>query len=790
MARKKPFHTHLAPVVFSERGIFETKAGDQCLIAKITPVDYESLEPHVLDRYTRKLKEALFLFGPDYTIYQYFEKRNRPEIPFRGEYANSVATKTVMARKSELEARSQHLYTIEIHIAVLLHKSTSKAMLSGVRMGSVRQQLEVDRARMVEALRNKFETFVGRLKPIPGLRIEELDAEATFQFLQGLVNYNRARRGIVKHNPAKELQYQIANEEGGVKRSHLEIGDSYLRMISIKDTPVSKTHALMFRELMRVDTNCRICMEWRQIDKEKAKKQTEDKRDSFDATKISLWKRLTTKEEDEQFLHKDEEAEENIKNLGEALKGIARENPFGHFSCVVVLYDESLEQVKRGCVEVAKTFPAPMIEERTGSLDAFLCTIPGNYQYNRRRLKLPLECYADFSLVWASSTGRMYNPHLRDEALLLLETLDRQLYGWNLHDDAGNVGLYGLGAPGSGKSFVGGVIADNVMKYDDTHVLILDMGHSFRHVTKKHNGTYLTLRKDDRSSGQMSPYMAMEPTADNVSFLTEFTKMLLRGDDGYTLKAHEHEEVTKAVAALMKQPVKERRRLSNLALQGELGVRLRRWQNGGEYGHFFDNDADCISLSRFTTIDFEGFHKATFLVTTILYYVTERFNAIVFDPKKADSIKLLLTDEAHYFLLVGDMATQTIRNFATGRKNKFWNVFLTQSPYDAENAGIGPKLREVCPTTVFLANPRLDEARYLQMFPAIGPQGVKIIRELEPRKQMFVVSSEGAKVLEMNVSPEVSVYYGRDTEIDKLKDAAIAEHGWEKGLAIAAQSLS
>ncbi len=789
MARKKPFHTHLAPAVFSEGGIFETKAGDQCLVAKVTPVDYESLEPPVLDRYTRKLKEALFLFGPEFTIYQYFEKRNRPAIPFRGEYANPVATKTVQTRQAELEARSSHLYTVEIHLAILLHKATSKAMLSAVRVGSVQQQLEVDRARMVEALRNKFETFVGRLKKIPGLHLEELEAEGTFQFLQGLVNYSRPRRGVVKHNPAKELQYQIANEEGAVKRSYLEIGDSVLRVISVKDTPVSKTHALMFRELMRVDANCRICLEWRAIDKERAKKQTKDKRDSFDATKISLWKRLTTKEEEEQFLHKDEDAEENIRNLGEALKGIARENPFGYFSCHVTIYDESLEKVKRGCVEVAKTFPAPMIEERTGTLDAFLCTIPGNTQYNRRKLKLPLECYADFSLLWASSTGHMHNPHLHDEALLLLETLDRQLYGWNLHDEAGNVGMYGLGAPGSGKSFLGGVIADNVMKYDDTHVLILDMGHSFTHVTKKHNGTYLTLRKDDRNTGQMSPYLALPPTADHISFLTDFTKMLLRGEDGYTLKPGEHEEAAKAVLALMKQPI-EKRRLSNLALQGELGVRLRRWQRGGEYGHFFDNDTDCISLSRFTTIDFEGFRKATFLVTTILYYITERFNAIVFDPKMADSIKLLLTDEAHYFLLAGDMATQTIRNFATGRKNKFWNVFLTQSPYDAENAGIGPKLREVCPTTVFLSNPRLDEARYLEMFPSLGPQGVKIIRELEPRKQMYVVSSEGAKILEMNVSPEVSVYYGRDTETDKVKEAAIAEHGWEKGLAMAAQRLS
>ena len=75
------------------------------------------------------------------------------------------------------------------------------------------------------------------------------------------------------------------------------------------------------------------------------------------------------------------------------------------------------------------------------------------------------------------------------------------------------------------------------------------------------------------------------------------------------------------------------------------------------------------------------------------------------------------------------------------------------------------------------------------MFPELGLQGVKIIRELEPRKQMYVVSTEGSKILELNVSPEISVYYGRDPERDKVKEAAIAQYGWEKGLAVAAENL-
>ena len=789
MGKTKPFRDHLAPAVFSDRGIFETKAGDQCLIAKLSPVDYESLEPRLLDKYTRKLKEALFLFGPEFTVYQYYEKRNRPEIPLRGQYDNSVATATVGARKSELEARSEHLYDVDVTFAILLHKTTSASMLSAVRMSSAREQMEVDRARMIDTLRNRFDTFAGRLKAIPGLSVEELGPQAVFQFLSGLVNFNRARRGAVQCNLDRDLGHQLVEGDLSVRRSHIEIGETAIRAISVKDTPVSKTHALMFRELIRIDVNCRLCLEWRQVVREKAKKKTENQRDSFDANKISIWKRLTTKEEHVQELHKDEEAEENIKILGEALKGIARENPFGYFSCTLLVYDESLERVKRACIEVAKHFPAPMIEERLGTLDAFLATVPGNNKYNRRRLLLPLECYADFSLVWSGSTGQMYNEHLKDEALLLLETLERQLYGFNLHDASGNAGMYGLGAPGVGKSFLGGVIADNVMKYPDTYVLILDMGHSYRDVTRKHNGTYITLSKDDKGTATMSPYMAMEATEESVSFLSEFTKVLLRGEDQYVISPKQSEEIHNAVRGLMLQP-RSKRRLSNLVLQDEIGIRLRPWRAGGEYGHFFDNETDCINLSKFTTIEFQGFNKAVTLVTAILYYITERFNSIVYNPALADSIKLLLTDEAHFFLLQGDMAKQTIQNFATGRKNKFWNVFLTQSPYAAEAAGIGNQLREVCPTKVFLSNPRLDEEKYIAMFPELGPRGVKIIRELEPRKQIYVVSNDDHKILELNFAPETSVYYGRDPETDRVKEAAIKEHGWEKGLAVAAGSLA
>ena len=94
--------------------------------------------------------------------------------------------------------------------------------------------------------------------------------------------------------------------------------------------------------------------------------------------------------------------------------------------------------------------------------------LPGNHQYNLRRLYLLNTNSADLSLIFTLHTGEPHNRHLDQEYLAVLETNHGTPYYLNLHYED-NAHTVILGATGAGKELLAELSADQPAEISALH---------------------------------------------------------------------------------------------------------------------------------------------------------------------------------------------------------------------------------------------------------------------------------------------------------------------------------
>src|SRR5450755_3797349 len=203
---------------------------------------------------------------------------------------------------------------------------------------------------------------------------------------------------------------------------------------------------------------------------------------------------------------------------------------------------------------------------------------------------------------------------------------------------------------------------------------------------------------------RMNPF-SLPNTYENGQFLFRFLRLLLGKDEALPPEAaaKEDEAIHEAIEGIYTLEPRYRR-LKYVSLPAYLQMRLKRWREGGQYGHIFDNEHDTIRFTHLQTFEFQGMEKDIDVLVPLCFYITQRFDQIVYDKDQAARMKVLIIDEAWRWMLHGDMGPYMIDKLKTGRKNNLCNLFITQSGLDADRAGFGELLNEACPMKVFFAN--------------------------------------------------------------------------------------
>ena len=777
---------------FVDDHTFLTKAGHVGFVYRLAGADYECLDRAQRREVVHRFEAALRLLDDSCRVYQYLCKQRIEPIK-AGPCDHPIAKNAIRRRVEYLNGRRHELYEIALYL-VLVYEGLPRHGSTSTRLQGVLRQprralrewlstkatfalLEADLDRAVGQLHQKATAFEVQLADT--LRPVRLGKPDAFRFFRRLLNYtpHKAAGATLRHDT--HLDYFVADCSVDCHRDHLDVGDSHVKVLTMKEPP-GATFAHLLEDLYTIPGEFIACLEWRRVANDRVRRDIHTRRRHFFNKRVALVNYVSPDTKPEEMLV-DESANATVKQLGDALTELdVNGHFFGECSLALVLFDPEGAAVERMAAEAIKVFAAhdgTLFEETYNLLNAWLSVVPGNSAHNLRRLALLETNYADLSFLFTLDSGQQRCGHLNREALSVFETRHGTPYHFSLHlQDVGHALV--LGATGSGKSFLLNFLITHAQKFDPITV-IFDLGHSYRKLATLLQGSYLELGLRQRGV-TINPF-ALEPTPEHLHFLHAFTRVMLEGADGYQLSDREDREVYEAIENLY---VLERaqHRLFTLAnlLPRALSARLSKWVEGGRYADLFDHVEDTLSVQRFQVFDFEAMRAYPDLLEPLLFYVLHRVGAHVDDVRDA-GLKVCVMDEAWRFIQHPALRAYVQVALKTWRKRNAAMLLATQSVEDFASADLLRTVIEGCPTKLLLANPGLDRAKYAELF-QLNTVELDLLVELIPRRQILLKRPNVAKVLNLNVDPH-SYWLYTNTPIDNERVAAVFnEFGFEAGL--------
>ncbi len=780
---------------FVDEHTFHTKSGDLGVVLKLAGVDYECLDACQMDEVSRRFKAAIRVFDEKFRVYQYLIKRDEAPLPHREDYSNPVVRQAISNRIRHLREERDQLFKIEIYFVVLFEGGSRQQsfqdrvskvirdprILLAHLEPTLRIQMvgdEIDRRR--ETLANKVSSFLIQIRE--RVAVELLDKHQAFQFLRLLLNYTHHKADGVRLKHDAFLDYFTCDSAIECHRDHLRLDEHYVKVLTMKEPP-GQTSANLLHKVLEIPCNCVVVSEWQRQDNFAMRKLIQSKRRHHHNAKSSLMNYVNFSEQapaPEQMLI-DDSAAALVNDLGTCLKEMeVNGNYFGKFSFTVILYDRRREHVERASAETFKVFStidSVMIEERYNLLNAFLAALPGNVRYNLRHLFLLNTNYADLSFLFTSHCGEVWNRHLGDEYLAILETTQRNPYFLNLHYmDVAHTII--LGRTGSGKSFFLNFLLTNLQKYQPL-TFVFDLGGSYEHLTRLFGGSYLKIGIERRSFS-INPFR-LEKTKENLNFIFSFIKVLIEAG-GLQMSSQEKRCVYRAISNVYEVPT-EIRRLGSLLgmIPKSLAQHLEKWCGDGQYGAVFDNEEDNLTLAHFQAFDFEGMDKFPQVLEPLLFYILHRANTSIHAPELGTTFKVFVMDEAWRFLrnpTIKDYITEALK---TWRKRNAALILATQSSEDLMKTEMLPVVVESCATKIFLANPGMQHEAYRKIF-QLNETELQLIAGLTPKQQVLIKRPDMAKVLNLNVDRKGYWLYTNSPHDNRRRREAFEQHGFELGL--------
>lgn len=785
------FNALLSPHRFIDEHIFLTKSNQLGVVLGIDGIDYECLTEAAIESHTKRVAAAWRSFDERFRIYQYVIKQDRASIE-HADYANPAVRRTVTDRTEYLKSKATGLYTVRLLYVILFEPSTladNKALKRTISTKKVLRVLAQDLERNRSVLMAQVQSFERNVGDLLGITIlSKAQAFAFFRLLTNLDPEIASSEGL-KHD--SHVDFHMPSLPLVCTREGIRIGEAQLQVLSLKEPP-HHTFPNLLRDLLALQCNFILCTEYNRVLNDRAITTIRAAQSHFHwsqwvADIPSIISMIVNRGNRENVIA-DKSALNDVEDLDKTVARINNAGEYlGEFSFTVVLFGwADKTRVEKAAADVAKIFgnhEAALIRESYNALNAFLSIIPGNQAFNLRKTWLLSGNYADLSFLYAPQVGGRVNSHLRSEHLVVLETNDQTPYYFNLHE-GDKLGTLIFGAPGSGKSVLANLFIDHSQKHTPL-TFILDLGGSYRQITRKHHGSYMHMQFGDRQSFRINPFV-LSSTPENLQFLFSFVLLLL-GNSGYQLTAADERELFEAIEGMYVLDAADRT-LSNLStgLPPHLRPYLHAWTRGGQYGSVFDNEEDTLTFSSFHTFDFRGLDEIyPKVLEPLLFYVFQRISQVVYDPALVSIPKQLWADEVWRFLANETARMYLVSAGKTWRKHNGGIGLITQSAADLQNAGVLDLVNEICPTKILLANPGADHAAYQQMF-HLNEREVELFSALIPKRQFLVKTEHRSNVLNVNLDPRAYWEYTNSPYDNEHRDAVFAKHGTERGLEILA----
>ena len=187
-----------------------------------------------------------------------------------------------------------------------------------------------------------------------------------------------------------------------------------------------------------------------------------------------------------------------------------------------------------------------------------------------------------------------------------------------------------------------------------------------------------------------------------------------------------------------------------------------------------------IEFRDWQVIDLAGAAEHADLCEAALAYLLERMRLEIEDPHQAARLKLMVVDEAWRYMQDPAVLNYLAEAAKTWRKKNAALVLATQSAVDVTGTPGASALLESIPTKLFLANPELP-AEAGALF-RLNESEVARIRELTPKRELYLRRPDEAAVLRLEVDPESYWLYTSSPLDAERRAEAVARHGLARAL--------
>ncbi|WP_420448343.1 VirB4 family type IV secretion system protein [Candidatus Palauibacter sp.] len=769
-----------------------TRAGELVAAGRIRPAVTDGRTPEQIDRVLGLWQRLLSGLGAG-TRLQFHLLRRPSRTGSPQDSGSDIASLSGRKRRTFLAGRVQRLdsYAVWTHNPGLRQVGGRSGSGSLSRLKRLRKRGGKTGATYlaseIESAADRFRAMIaaGRSLVAEHTPVEMLGAHEASGILSDLTN----KPGTFWDGATGSgMNWRLALSELEAERSHLRLDGEPVILYSLLSPP-GQAHANLLQDLYCLDAVTTVSLEWRPWTVEAARRRIRSAQRHYFARRYSMMAHAQDAQGTAAAMVDSAAAAESDR-LGSALVELEADGvAYGEASLTVALHGE-LEEIERLDGDVRRLFAAhdaKVIREGYGQLPTWFARLPAQPRKRQvRRVFVSAGVAACLAPVFGPPKGNRTSRHLDREPLAVFETPWRTAYRYDLF--AGDVGhTLILGATGSGKSFALNFLLVESLKYDP-RILILDLGGSYRWLTRFLGGRYLELAPGETEPTLRLQPFALPPTTRTFQFLTGWVLRLLKLG-GYEADGSDTSEIRARIEDLYALGA-ERRTLSVLfgSLPVAMWPALSRWTEGGAWGAFFDNapsDAADIEFRDWQVIDLAGAAEHADLCEAALSYLLERMRLEIEDPAETARLKLMVVDEAWRYMQDPAVLNYLAEAAKTWRKKNAALVLATQSAVDVTGTPGASALLESIPTKLFLANPELpNEAGALFR---LNESEIAQVRELTPKRELYLRRPDEAAVLRLEVDPE-SYWLYTSSPLDAEKRAeAVAKHGLVRGLEVLAR---
>ena len=522
------------------------------------------------------------------------------------------------------------------------------------------------------------QTVTERLHAL-GLRHRKLTPDEMLQMISAQLNPGLPG-GVATRTPSalRTLREQLVRHPLQEEFDHVLVNGTYFRGLSLLKLPEVSHLGFTQKLLQGLWPDCDICLTVDSLDTENAMSSLKLRNNITRTLAFSAWT-------------KNYEAEQKHLELDELLSEIrASAQRLFKFSLSVLVRAGSLEELRDKANPVLGAFhdfaSAEAYSDDMNHFRLFLQGIPGHGELNDRKFYIQTNALAGMlplSGTWRGS---------RDKKMLV-ETPMGELVGLDPFDDdlPAKHGLI-LGTTGSGKSFTTNYILSNFMaESTDNHVVIIDVGGSYRKLARAFGGEYLEVSLSEDFGFNPFPLRAAiapggEFDDDAVAYLSLLiSRMCVEKGVGVSVQQKGFLEKAIKTAYREKEEVllsdvrEELRRLSpeNPGAKAFADA-LELWTQG-MYGKLFNRPGAINISNRMVVFDLQNLENHPDLQGVYFFVI----RSIIWGKLLNRRLKKIIAVDEGWKFFNDDVGAELIENlYRTARKFNGAVFSISQSPAD------------------------------------------------------------------------------------------------------------